>query len=203
MPLIERNALLAAAGLPSAFPAAELADDSMAAVRLVLEKVLAGHEPYPAWVIGRGLRFLRSNRGAEALSPGMCSMPPEMIVDAWFGPGPFRELVDNWQDVAWAGIAGLRREATRTADADLMALVRRAEAHAAKIPRPEGYPHADLPVVCPRLRLGDRVIRTISSVMRFDTAIDVNVSDLRVELMFPADAESDEWFRGAAQGRVS
>ena len=33
-------------------------------------------------------------------------------------------------------------------------------------------------------------MRTVSAIMRFDTAIEVTASELRVELMFPADEES-------------
>lgn len=195
VPVHDRNALLAAAGLSAVYPSAALTDDSMRPIRVVLEKVLASHEPYPAWVVGRGMRFLRSNAAAEALFPGMCLLAPEAIVDAWFGPGPFRQLVENWQDVVWAGVAGLRREAARTSDPALAALARRAEAHAAPIPRRDPDARPDLPVVCPRLRVGDQVVRTISTVMRFDTAIDTTVAELRVELMFPADDASDAWFR--------
>ena len=197
VPIRERNALLTAAGLPPAFPARDLTDQAMRPVKLVLERVLNGHEPYPAWVVGRGMQFLASNGGAEALFPGMCSLQPEDIVDLWFGPGPFRRMVENWPDVVWAGVAGLRREATRTQDPRLLELLRRAEAHARLIPSPEAQADPDLPVVCPRLCIAGKTIRTISSVMRFDTAVDVTASELRIELMFPADDESDAYFRAA------
>src|SRR5262249_41089297 len=161
----------------------------MRPVKLVLDRVLQGHEPYPAWVVGRGMQFLASNCGAEAVFPGMCSLPPEEIVDLWFGPGPFRGLVENWADVVWAGVSGLRREASRFADPRLEQLLRRAEAHAQTVPAPTPEVLLDVPVICPRLRVDGHVIRTISTVMRFDTAVDVTVSELRVELMFPADGE--------------
>ena len=195
VPLRERNELLAAAGLPHAFPAFELGAESMRPVQRVLDHLLRTHEPYPAWVGGRGFRFLASNRAAEALFPGMCSLAPETIVDLWFGAGPFRQLVENWQEVVWAGVASLRREVTRTSDPTVLALLRRAEAHAKGIAEPKGL--ADALVVCPRLRIGDRTVRTISSVMRFDTAVEVTASELRVELMFPADDESDAFFRAS------
>jgi hypothetical protein len=140
----------------------------------VIDRILRTHEPYPAWVGGRGFRFLSSNRAAEALFPGLCDLPPEAVVDLWFGPGPFRQMVENWQDVVWAGIASLRREA----------------------PTPEPGALPELPVVCPRLNLGGRIVRTISTVMRFDTAVEVTASELRIELMFPADDESEAYFRG-------
>lgn len=198
VPLRERNAMLTAAGLPPAFPARELGDVSMRPVNLVLERMLRVHEPYPAWVVGPGLRFIASNRAAESLFPGMCRLAPETIVDMWFGPGRFRQLVENWQEVVWAGVASLRRETMRTSDPRLTELLRRAEAHANSALGAEYQAAPDLPVVCPRLRLGDRTVRTISTILRFDTAVEVTASELRVELMFPADDESDAFFRQAA-----
>lgn len=52
--------------------------------------------------------------------------------------------------------------------------------------------------MCPRFRLGDRVIRTFTTVMRFEHAYEVTISERRVELMFPADAGSDDFFRTLA-----
>jgi transcriptional regulator with XRE-family HTH domain len=199
IPIRERNALLVAAGLPPSFPVFALEDDAMKPIQRVLDRVLASHEPYPAWVGSRGFRFISSNRAAEALFPGMCSMSPEAIVELWFGPGPFRNLVENWQDVVWAGVAALRREAARAFDPALTALLRRAETHARAIPAPERDARPELPVICPRLNIGGRRVRTISTVMRFDTAIEVTASELRVELMFPADDDSERFFRDLAQ----
>jgi transcriptional regulator with XRE-family HTH domain len=195
IPIRERNALLLAAGLPPSFPAFALEDEAMKPIQRVLDRVLASHEPYPAWVGSRGFRFISSNRAAETLFPGMCSMSPEAIVELWFGPGPFRNLVENWQDVVWAGVAALRREAVRASDPALTELLRRAESHARAIPAPERDARPELPVICPRLNIGGRRVRTISTVMRFDTAIEVTASELRVELMFPADDDSERFFR--------
>lgn len=198
VPLRDRNALLLAAGLPPAFPALPLEDEAMAPIRRVLDRILSTHEPYPAWVGGSGFRFLSSNRAAEAIFPGMCAMSPQAIVELWFGPGPFRQLVENWQDVVWAGVAALRREAARATDPALTELLRRAETHARAIPPPEHHARPELPVICPRLNIGGRRVRTISTVMRFDTAVEVTASELRVELMFPADDESDAFFHEVA-----
>ncbi len=198
MPLRERNVLLMAAGLAPEYPIRELSDDAMRPVKSVLDRVLDQHEPFPAWVVGRAMHFLASNRAAEALFPGICSLRPEDIVDLWFGPGPFREVVENWADVAWAGVAGLRREASRGCDPRLLELVRRAEAYTSAIPPPDSQVLLDVPMICPRLRIDGRTIRTISTVMRFDTAVDVTASELRVELMFPADEASEAYFRQQA-----
>jgi len=195
VPLPERNTLLAAAGLPPAFPAHDLGSQAMEPVDRVLEKVLRGHEPYPAWVVRHPFTFLRANAGAEALFPGLTQLSPGQLIDVWFGPGPFQERVLNWPDVVQAGLTALQRAAADTGDAEAIRLLQRAQAHAHDRPvLPQ--PHAESwPVVCPVFELDGRVVRTISAVMMFDTAIEVTTSQLRVELMFPADEDADEYFR--------
>jgi hypothetical protein len=200
VPVRERNSLLLAAGLPAAYPSYALEHEAMKPVRGVIDRLLASHEPYPAWLGSRGFRFLSSNRAAEKLFPGLCALESEAVVDLWFGPGPIRQLVENWQDVVWAGIAALRRDAARASDPALTELLRRAESHAKDVPAPTLDAPYDLPVICPRLNVGGRRVRTISTVMRFDTAIEVTASELRVELMFPADEESEAFFRELAAG---
>jgi transcriptional regulator with XRE-family HTH domain len=195
VPIRERNSLLGAAGLPAAYPLLSLDDVSMKPIRRVLDRVVTSHEPYPAWVASAGFRFISSNRAAETLFPGICSLTPEKVIDLWFGPGPFRDVVENWQDVVWVGMAAFRREAARTSDPELLKLVRRAESHLQEIPAPSADAHPEVPFIAPRLNIGGRRVRTISTVMRFDGAVEVTASELRVELMFPADDESDAYFR--------
>ncbi len=57
----------------------------------MLARVLADHEPFPAWVVRQPFTFLRANTAAEALFPGLAGRPPEQLIDLWFGPGPFRD----------------------------------------------------------------------------------------------------------------
>ena len=168
-----------------------------------MRQVLDKHDPYPGWAMTSGFRVVAANRAGAALFPGLLEMPPERMIDLWFGAGPFREMIDNWQDVVWAGLASLRRDIARSADPALAALLRRAEKHAHGLPAPEPGALTDLPVICPRLKINGQIIRTITTVMRFDTAVEVNTSELRVELMFPADDASDQALRALLTDAVA
>lgn len=200
VPLEARNELLVLAGLPPQFPVRALDDDAMRPVASVLDRLLTSHEPYPAWVFERALRPLRANTAAERLFPGLTEMSPEAIVDLWFGPGPFREVVTNWQEVVLAGVDALERDAAHASDPELEALARRARAHAGSRDLASKAP-GSFPVVCPHFAFGGRSVRTISAVMRFDTAVEITASRLRVELMFPADDPSAAFFRDIASAR--
>lgn len=158
-----------------------------------------GAPSYPAWVLGRGLVVVDANRAARALFPGPIGLGSQESVELWFGPGPLADRVVNRGEALRAGLARLRREAWSTGDPALIAALERAQSLAAHhladdVPRPDRDDEA--PVVCPVLDLGDgRVIRTIATVMRLDTAVEVTTSELRVELMYPADAAGDRVLR--------
>ena len=64
------------------------------------------------------------------------SATPEDNVDAFFGPGPARQLIDNWAEVAWAAAETRRLEAMRSGNARLTALSDRALHHLRDVPRP-------------------------------------------------------------------
>lgn len=106
------------------------------------------------------------------------------------GPDPAWVVVENWLDVTRAGVVSLPREASRPLDVHLFELLRRAETHLRTVPDTQDRTPTDSPLVCARLRSDGQTIHTISTVMQFDSAAEVTASELRVELLFPADDES-------------
>lgn len=59
------------------------------------------------------------------------------------------------------------------------------------------------PVMTPVVMFDGRRVHTITTVTRFDKPLDVTTSELVVELMFPADAEAEAFFREHAQSDLS
>ncbi len=198
VPLEDRNALLIAAGLPAEYSALAYDDEGLAPVRRIVRTMLERHEPYPAWCFAPGLRIVDTNRGADRLFPGLRDMSPEAMVDFWYGSGAFRERVENWAEVLHAGIDVMRREQLHSSGENR--LLERAEKHLRDVPAPPLT--GELPVLCPIFRFGDQRVRTMSSVLRFDTASDATVSELKVELMFPADPASAAVLDGLLGGRL-
>ena len=67
VPLRERNALLLAAGYAPAYGETPLDAEAMAPVRAALDKVLAGHAPYPAVIVDRRWDLVSANAPALAI----------------------------------------------------------------------------------------------------------------------------------------
>jgi hypothetical protein len=59
--------------------------------------------------------------------------------------------------------------------------------------------HAEL-AICPDFRVGDEVVRTVSMVARFDTARELTLDELQIELTYPRDAAAERFFRDRAAG---
>src|SRR5262249_39083014 len=80
----------------------------------------------------------------RGIVPGLTARTPGEILALWFGPGPFRDRVANWPDVARATLAALRREALVTGNDDITALLHRAERLSRELPlrRAERLRHA-------------------------------------------------------------
>src|SRR6185503_4100742 len=67
VPLRERNALLLAAGFAPVYGETPLDAPEMTAVREALDKLLAGHEPFPAVIVDRQWELVTANQPALAL----------------------------------------------------------------------------------------------------------------------------------------
>ena len=117
------------------------------------------------------------------------------LVRRYFGDPRAPDAIENWPDVAWAGVTRLREEVEASPfDDQLRELLAIAEAAVSKTAKPP--PVANRLVVCPHFRVGGEVIRTVGMVMRFDTAVELTLDELRVELTHPADETARRFFVG-------
>ena len=198
IPLRERNMILAAAGLAPRYPEMLLTDEAVAPFRTAVRHMLNTHEPYPAYVINRWWDLVDANAAGYQML-GFALDEPVNAVDILFGPGLVRDTVENFGAVAWAFLRRLRREAADAgSDERLHQILERAEGYMSDVPVP--YDDAgDGFVVCPRWRIGDQVITTLTMVARFGNAHEVTLDELRVELVYPGDADAEKFFRQSAQ----
>jgi len=192
VPLRERNRLLQLAGLPAVYPEGDLATDDLAPFRRAVDRLLRSHEPFPGIVLDRHWNILSTNRGARVLVPqDGPGNAVRLLVGSW------RPVIDNWIEVAQLLLERLDHELVRYPDDDVLA-----ELHGLVEQALGGRPGCTGPpsgrVVCPRFRIGDRLVRTISVVATFESAADVTLDEVRVELVYPEDDEAEQFFRHGA-----
>lgn len=76
VPLRERNTMLLAAGFASAYPEHGFDDSALEVARAAVNRVLAGHEPFPALAVDRYWSLIAANRVVPGLLVGVA---PELL----------------------------------------------------------------------------------------------------------------------------
>lgn len=196
LPLPEHNRLLVAAGFSPAYAERALDDAALAPIRFVIARMLASHTPYPAVVLDRWYDILDANPAGRLLFLGGAPLDPDdppNLVELLLGP--FRERIVNWPELVHDGLIRLRREAADALDDHrLHALLERVERVAAELPLAADH-GAPSPVLCTRIRHGDLVLTTLSTLVHFGGSRDVTVDGLHLELVYPADELTDRVLR--------
>jgi hypothetical protein len=187
----ESNELLRAAGLGPKYHESALDSNRLSAHRDSLERLLSAHDPYPAMVLDRRFTVVQANHAARLLF-GVELVGANFVRDSLADPAGSVQ-VENWSEVAVAGLVRLRHQAARYPfDDELQALVRQAESALANVGVSPAS--ADL-AVCPTFVVDGTIVRTLAMVARFEPPSDVTVDELRVELMYPADTAAETFFR--------
>lgn len=196
IPLRDRNRLLSAAGLAPSYPELPLDAAAAAPFRAAVQRLLEAHDPFPAFVLDRWWDVVDANRAAQRLFPQVGATHAN-AVEAFLAPGGLREIVVNFAEVASMYLRRLQAEVAEASDDRLQATLLRARELLADVVLPDPGRSSDL-VICPRLRLGGEIIGTVTMVARFGATRAVTLDEMRVELIFPADADAERWFRQAA-----
>lgn len=197
VPLRDRNVLLQAAGFAPIYRETPLDAHSMAPVREAIELLLGATEPNPTFVVNRRYDVLDANETGQWI---LATFTRE--IEAFTKPYNFGKLLvsskgmrphlENWEEVARKVLGRLQRElggAHSRAAADDALLEQIAPALAAI---GEARPSSEaLPLLVPvRLRHGALALRLFTTIATLGTPLDVTLQELRIETLFPADAES-------------
>jgi transcriptional regulator with XRE-family HTH domain len=195
VPLRQRNALLLAAGFAPSYHETDLAAPEMGAVREALDRVLAGHEPYPAVVVDRQWNITRSNEACalllERVAPELLE-PPVNALRVSLHPEGMAPHIVNLAEWSEHLLGRLRRQVLLSGDEQLGALEDELLQYPG-IPAPAAVRHgagegpSELAVTL-RIRTDYGELTFLSTIATFGTAIDITLAELSIEAFLPADA---------------
>jgi len=204
VPLRERNVLLVAAGYAPRYSETSLDATAMTRARSALQRLLDTHHPYPGVVIDRQWTVVLANDAAGLLTsalPDHLVGPPLNVFRACLHPDGLARATLNFPEWATYLVGQPHRTALLTDDPELNRLAdeigsypniqelrnRRREA-------PFDEPELLVPL---RLDVGGDELSLFTTLTTFGTPQDITLSELAVELFFPADEHSDAWLRAA------
>ncbi|MFI6290744.1 helix-turn-helix domain-containing protein [Nonomuraea sp. NPDC050790] len=200
VPLRHRNRLLVAAGFAPVFRERDVTAPEMDAVRRALDKILAGHQPYPALVVDAGWNLVAANEAAGMFMDGVPDhllKDPVNVMRLSLHPEAMGGRLVNLPEVRAHLLHRLRRQAETSGDGRLAELHDELAAYT--------YPGVELNVaVVPspadillplRVRQGEHVLSMFTTIATFGTPVEVTVSELAIETFWPNDEETAAFFR--------
>jgi transcriptional regulator with XRE-family HTH domain len=212
VPLRDRNALLLAGGYAPRFPEHAIDSPALAEVREALARLLAAHDPYPAFAVDRHWNVVLANpasRRMTALLPPALAQGSVNLFRASLHPDGFAAMTENFDE--WGGYLldqldrlvaqaapqldggeGLVALAEEIAGYPNVAALRDRRAAAA------GSPGTDVgePLVLPcRMSFGGQRVAMFTTIATLGATRDLTLSELRLELFYPADAASEALLR--------
>jgi transcriptional regulator with XRE-family HTH domain len=187
LPLRERNDLLAAAGYAPAYPQTPLTGPALAPVHTALKHILAAHLPYPAIVIDRHGDLVAANDAFGLLTGGAAPEllePPANVYRLALHPNGMAPRIVNFTEWARHILEGLHAEVLRHPDDQLTDLHAELEQYVPDQPTKPGHLGFAVPL---QLRAAEGVLRLMTTITTFATAVDVTIAELKLEAFLPAD----------------
>ena len=196
VPLRDRNQLLLAAGFSPAFAERPLDAQEMDPVREALDRILKGHEPYPAVVVDRWWNLAAANTGIAMFTADVAPHlmePPVNALRVTLHPDGMAPRIRNLPEWRAHLLDRLRRQVTVTNDDRLAALY----AELSDYPGGEASLPAHEPGIAVPLRVvvAGTELSFFSTISTFGTAVDITLAELAIEQFFPADAETERLLR--------
>lgn len=192
LPLSTRNQMLTHAGFAPRYGARAWDDAEMAPIRAALDHMLQSHAPYPAFAVNRLWTVVCMNGPATQLFSLMGLSEGGSMLDL-ITSDTLPPVIENWPEVAHHAAQRLRTESTAQGGvAELDAAVQ----HLSRVPPPA---KPSLGPVIPTIYVAGALrLSLFATIAQFGTPEDLLLDDLKIELFFPADAQTEQTLRSMA-----
>lgn len=190
LPLRERNEMLLAAGYAPAYPEHPLDSNALAAARAALDHILAAHLPYPAIIVDRHGDLVAANAAQQILldgcAPELLARPANAFRLA-LHPDGMAPRIANFAEWARHVLNGISAELARNPDDRLAELLAELTGYVPAARPGPGHLGFAVPL---QFRSERGELRLMTTITSFATAVDVTLSELKLEAFLPADNQT-------------
>jgi transcriptional regulator with XRE-family HTH domain len=206
IPFRERNQILLAAGHAPAFPERPLDDPVLTPVRIALDRILAAHEPYPGIAFNRRWDLVAANEAASSMvertemDPALLE-PPINVLRIGLHPRGLAPYIANLGHWRAHFLGRLSEQIAITGDPTLVSLMEELADYPGGRDEDRADETAEAQDVLGPIRVrapGGGEWSFFGMFASFDTPFEVTTSELALELLFPADQETEQAFTKGA-----
>lgn len=186
VPHERRNDLLEAAGFAGGYKRSSLSDDHMRHVQEAMMMMIDRHDPYPAIIKDQLWNVVGMNNCARFLFGAAGVNEGDSLLEFMCQPGVGASAIENWGEVGHHVMSRIRNENK------LLGGLPELDAAIAKLaqdPDIKGFEAETLlpPIISTIYRAGGMRLSLFSTFAQFGGAEDLSLTELQIELMFPAD----------------
>jgi transcriptional regulator with XRE-family HTH domain len=197
IPQARRNALYDAGGFSPQYTQSALTDEHMQMVSSAMAHMLERHAPYPALVLDAYWVIMQLNAPAEMLFKTVGLGKGASLLEFITTKGAAEQTIENWGEVGHHLLLRLTAESRaagglRALDMAISALAN--DPIIAAYDPPSPLP----PVISTIYSVGGLRIPMFSTIAQFGGAEDLTITDLKIELMFPADEDTAKLLQSMA-----
>jgi transcriptional regulator with XRE-family HTH domain len=198
VPLRERNPMLLAAGFAPLFSTRSLDDPALNPARKAIDRVLKGHQPYPALAIDRHWTLVAANAAVAPLLEGVAdpslTTGPVNVLRLSLHPMGLAPRIANLPEWRTHLLERLHQQISATGDPILTELLRELSAYpisAGTTGHAARHDYAGIAVPL-ELRTQAGLLSFISTTTVFGSPVDVTLSELAIESFFPENDQTTE-----------
>ena len=193
LPKQEINRGLYAAGYAPVY--IKLSTDDLKPVLKAIDAMLANHMPYPALVLNQYWDVVQVNESAQLLLVDLGFASHKNLVEAIINDEPKTSKIINWRETALAILEQLRHEITIIGGSKRLEELEEKLSNQLKPLDDIVNIEAKQPVLSINFRLGNQIVSFFSIISQLSNVQDPTVSEFKVELMFPADEMSENYYK--------
>lgn len=199
MPAAEIDAMLVSAGFAARSAQHAWDDNTRHAVDVSIDHILQSHAPYPALTVDRVWNVVKANDPAQQFFARAGARGDPNLFRELLTPGPMRDCILNWEDVARALLRLLELEiARRPNDAEAHELLDELlELDGVRALRDTPAPSATAPVLTLKFQIEEVLLDLFSLIATIGMSADASLDDLRIETLLPANDATRAWFENS------
>lgn len=194
LPHIIINQLMKAAEYSPIYSNLSLDSDELEPFNQAISYMLKNHSPFPAIVIDRHWNIVQNNNAAQWLISAVGLVEKPNLIDLLISSAEM-QLIENWQEVALLSLIRLRAEITHVTEDEILSQYTDRLASLDIMQNIDisamNHNQAIIPI---KLNIAGKKLSLFSTIAQFGSIQDINASEMRIELMFPQDKATGDFF---------
>ena len=190
----ETNRALYSAGFAPIYTELPVSDESLKPIFEAIERMIQNHMPYPAIVLNQSWDVVMANDSAQSLLAGLGYSEHTNLIEALIADNPKTSKIINWHEAVSAVLTRLKQELTMLGNPKQLLKYENELSKCLSLSTESSSIDIEQIVLSTKIQLNEKTLSFFSVIAQLGTVQDVTLSEYKVELMFPTDETTKQYY---------